>query len=610
MHDRNVSRSGASDPPVHIRSSRVRLARMLYLALSISGICRAQQPTPLADRLAAANALYEEQYESDLRNFPERATSYGDYRYNDKLNDYSLNGYRLRNEADKAFLTRLEAISTQGFSHKDRLSHDLLETILRQRIANYNFKEYEVPLNLDISLHLNLAMLVQRVPLDSVKHYEDYIARLHQMPRALQQLTEVLRAGMHDKLVPVRFIIEKMAKQCDGIAAANPFLLATKRYPASISPEDRQRLTEQITQAADTDAVPAFKAFAAFLRNEYAPHGRTALGVTSLPDGQRRYQNYIASMTTTTMTADEIHQLGLREVARIMAEMTVIAKQQGFADLATFQASLKTNPTYLPSSEEQILDNYRRYIAQMNEKLPQLFTLLPKLPVVVEAIPSFQSGSSTQYMAGTADGKRPALIRVNIADLPHRTMINDEATAYHEGIPGHHLQRSVEQQLTGVPRFRLHSSTFNAYTEGWGLYSEQLGKEVGFYQDPGSDYGRLASELFRAVRLVVDTGIHARGWTRDQVVAYFRASGAVDEPLLQNETDRYIAWPAQALSYKLGQLKFRELRDRAQRELGPRFDIRRFHDQMLDGGALPLDLLDQRTNEWIAEEKTRATTGE
>jgi uncharacterized protein (DUF885 family) len=305
------------------------------------------------------------------------------------------------------------------------------------------------------------------------------------------------------------------------------------------------------------------------------------------------------------MTADEIHQLGLREIERIQAEMLVIAKKEGFADLPSFRASLKTNKKYVPTSADQILDDFRRYIAQMEPKLPGLFNLLPKSPVTVEAIPAFQAASATHYVTGTPDGKRPGRVVVATSNFADRSLINDEAVAYHEGVPGHHMQLSVQQQLTGLPRFRLHGLGFNAYSEGWALYSEQLGKEIGFYQDPASDYGRLSSELFRAVRLVVDTGIHAKGWTRDQVVDFMRKSGAVDEPTIQSETDRYIAWPAQALSYKLGQLKIRELRERAKKELGPKFDIRGFHDEILDGGALPLDLLEARTDKWIAQQKSK-----
>jgi len=564
-----------------------------------------QEPKPLAERLAAQNALFDEQYESDMRNFPERATAFGDYRYNDRLNDYSLEAIQRRHEADEGFLSRLNALPTTGFSDQDQLSHDLLMRVLQQRIADYDLKEFEMPINQQNGIHTNLADLPLAVPLDSVKHYEDYISRLHQIPRALSQVTEVLRVGMKDKLMPVRFLAEKIPAQCEGIMSADPFLLATKKFPPSISPEDQKRLTQAVTDAINTDVLPAYETFATFIRTEYAPHGRTTLSVTSLPDGQKRYENDIYARTTTHLAPDEIHQIGLHEIDRIEAEMTAIARKEGFADLSSFRASLKTNPKYKPTSAEQILDDFRRYIAQMEPKLPELFTLLPKSPVTVEAIPEFQATAATHYMTGTPDGKRPGRVVVATSHFADRTLIDDEATAYHEGVPGHHMQLSVQQQLEGQPKFRKHGLFISAYGEGWALYAEQLGKEVGFYQDPVSDYGRLSSELFRAVRLVVDTGIHAKGWSRDQVVDFMRKSGAVDEPTIQTETDRYISWPAQALSYKLGQLKFRELRERAQKELGPKFDIRKFHDEMLDGGTLPLDMLEARTDKWIAEQRAK-----
>jgi uncharacterized protein (DUF885 family) len=583
----------------------MRLYQSLVFLLTLGGSAFAQDVKPVADRLAAQNALFDEQYESDLRNFPTRATAYGDYRYNDKLGDYSLAAIAQRNETDHAFLSRLNAIAITGFSDQDQLSHDLLVRVLQQRIADFDLREFEMPISQFNGIHTALADLPLSVPLDSVKHNEDYIARLQQIPRALSQTTEVLRAGMKDNLMPVRFLLEKVPIQCLGIVDADPFLIPTKKYPANISPEEQKRLTQQISAAVDTDVIPAYKTFAAFLRTEYAPHGRTTLTVTSLPDGEKRYQNDIYGRTTTHMRPDEIHQLGLREIDRIQGEMTVIAKKEGFSDLASFRASLKTNPKYKPASAEQILDDFRRYIAQMEPKLPELFTLLPKSPVTVEPIPAFQAATASHYVIGTPDGKRPGRVVVATSNFAERSLIDDEAIAYHEGVPGHHMQLSVQQQLTGLPKFRLHGLGFNAYTEGWALYAEQLGKEVGFYQDPVSDYGRLSSELFRAVRLVVDTGIHSKGWTRDQVVDFFRKSGAVDEPTIQSETDRYIAWPAQALSYKLGQLKFRELRDRAQKELGTKFDLRTFHDAMLDGGTLPLDLLDARTDKWIAQQKLK-----
>jgi uncharacterized protein (DUF885 family) len=583
----------------------MRLSGIFAFFFVLVGPTFAPNLKPVRDRLAAQNALFEEQYESDLREFPLRATAFGDYHYNDKLSDYSLAAIARRNGTDRAFLTRLKAVPTNGFSDQDQLSHDLLMRVLEQRIADFELKEYEMPINQQNGIHTSLADMPLSVPFDSVKHYEDYIARLHQIPRVLTETEEVLRAGVKDNLMPVRFLLERLPAQCHGIIDADPFLLPTKKYPAEIPMEEQKRLAQEITAAVNSDVIPAYKVFSEFVRTEYAPHGRTTLAITSLPDGEKRYKNDIYARTTTAMTPDEIHELGLREIERIQGEMTAIAKKEGFADLAAFRASLKSNPRYVPTSAEQILEDFRRYIAQMEPKLPELFTLLPKSPVTVEAIPAFDAGAATHYMSGTPDGKRPGRVVVATSRFAERSLVDDEAIAYHEGIPGHHMQLSVQQQLTGLPKFRLHSLGFNAYTEGWGLYAEQLGKEVGFYQDPVSDYGRLSSELFRAVRLVVDTGIHSKGWTRDQVVEFFRRSGAIDEPSIQTETDRYISWPAQALSYKLGQLKIRELRERAEKELGAQFDVRTFHDEILDGGTLPLDLLEARTDKWIAQQKAK-----
>jgi uncharacterized protein (DUF885 family) len=562
------------------------------------------QTAPVGTRLATQNALFEELYQADLKNAPERATAYGDYRYNDQLSDRSLAAVDRRHTADVAYLERLKAISTVDFPEQDVLSHDLLARVLQQRLDDYELKEYEMPIDQMNGVHTGLADLPLSMPFDSVKHYEDYIARLHQIPRVLNQTTEVLRAGMKDNLMPVRFLLEKVPSQCNGIIEADPFLIPTTKYPASISPEDQKRLTAEITAAINTDVIPAYRAFAAFIATDYAPNGRTNLAVTSLPNGAKRYQNDILGRTTTHLTPDQIHTLGLSEVDRITKEMTTLAQKAGFKDLAAFRDSINKDPKWTPTSAGQILDDYRHYIGQMQPKLPQLFTVIPGSPVTVEAIPAFQAADATHYSSGTPDGKRPGRVVVATSDFAHRTLLLDEAVAYHEGIPGHHMQISVQQQLNGLPKFRLHTG-FSAYTEGWALYSEQLGKEVGFYQDPVSDYGRLNSELFRAVRLVVDTGIHAQGWTRDQVVDYMRKND-VNEPLIQSETDRYIAWPAQACSYKLGQLKIIELRERAKKELGPKFDIRTFHDEILSGGSLPLDMLDARTTQWIAVQKAKS----
>ncbi|MDB6008773.1 MAG: hypothetical protein JWL65_1023 [Gammaproteobacteria bacterium] len=583
-----------------------KLPFWLGVAVCVMGGSVAFATAPAVEaRLAQQNALFEEQYESDLRSHPELATAYGDYRYNDQLNDYSVAGSAAQHERDADFLARLQRISVAGFPEQDALSHQVLQRVLEQRIANFDFKEYEMPVNQMDGPQVHLADLPLAVPLDTVKQYEDYIARLHQIPRAFTQTEEVLRAGKSDGLMPVRFLLEKVPGQCLGVIAADPFLLPTKKFPSGISAEDQRRLTKAIAETVVNEVLPSYVAFSNFIAEEYAPYGRTALAVTALSGGEQRYLNDIRSRTTLSkLTPDQIHQIGLHEIERIEADMLAIAHHEGFADLAAFRESLKTNPKYQPTSSEQIVDDFRKYIAQMQPKLPELFGFIPGSPVTVEPMPDFEPGNATHYQTGTPDGKRPGRVVVATANFALRSLIDDEATAYHEGIPGHHMQLSVAQKLPDLPKFRRHGGN-SGYVEGWALYSEQLGKEVGFYQDPVSDYGRLSSELFRAVRLVVDTGIHAQGWTRDQVVEFFRKSAAVDEPTLQAETDRYIAWPAQALSYKLGQLKFRELRERARKELGGQFDIRGFHDEMLSGGVLPLDLLDSRTNSWIRQQQHR-----
>ncbi len=554
-------------------------------------------------RLAAQNKLFEEQYQSDLQLHPQTATAYGDYRYNDRLGEVSPAALAAEQVRDQQFLSRLRVISTVGFAEQDELSHQVMQWMLQQRIDDYRFKEQEMPVSQMDGPHLTLADLPLSVPLDSVKHYEDYIARLHQIPRVFQQTEQMLEAGRRDHLMPVRFLLDKVPAQCQGVVNADPFLRPLQHFPESITADDRTRLTQQINEAVEKEVLPAYVAFGRFVATEYAPYGRTSLAVTSLPGGMARYRNDIRSRTSSTrLSPEQIHQTGLQEIQRIETEMLQIAKSQGFDDLNAYRNELDTNPKYRPTSADQILEDYRRYIGQMRPKLTELFGVIPSSPVTVEAIPDFQSAMATHYVTGTPDGSRPGRVVVATSDFTHRSLITDEAIAYHEGIPGHHMQLSVAQQLSGLPTFREHVHN-SGYIEGWALYAEQLGKEVGFYQDPASDFGRLNSELFRAVRLVVDTGIHSQGWSRDQVVAFFREHRPVDEPTIQAETDRYIAWPAQALSYKLGQLEFRELRARAQQQLGASFDLRRFHDEMLNSGVLPLNLLESRTDAWIAHER-------
>ncbi len=561
---------------------------------------------PVADRVAKQNALFEEFYQTGLKNAPERATALGDYRYNALLSQYSLEEIARQHAEADDFLTRLKAIPTDGMGDKDLLSHQLLERQLELGDVNYRLKNYEMPINQQNGVHTRLADLPLSVPFDSVPHYQDYIARLRQIPRVLDQTTEVLRQGLKDGLMPPKLVAEKLPGQCEGIIAANPFLRPTKKFPAEFSDADKQRLTDEITQAVNDAVLPAYRKFVAFLKTNYAPHGRTQLSIESLPDGKQRYAVAVKTMTTVTITPAEVHAIGLKEVERITTEMTALAKAQGYHDLAGFRAAINSDPKWKPASEQQIVDDFANYIHQMEPKLPELFNLLPKAPVTVEPIPDFAKAEATHYVSGTPDGKRPGRVVVAVADPTKRTLVLDEAVAYHEGVPGHHMQISIAQTLPDLPQFRRRGN-YSAYAEGWALYAEELGKEIGFYRDPVSDYGRLNSELFRAVRLVVDTGIHDQNWSREQVIAYMHAHD-VNDAVAQTETDRYIAWPGQALAYKMGQLAIRKMRDTAKAQLGPKFDIKAFHDQVLNGGAMPLDLLQGRVERWIKEQGTTTTT--
>jgi uncharacterized protein (DUF885 family) len=564
-----------------------------------AGPAQSLPSSSVQDRLAAQNLLFQQQFADDMKSSPETATAFGNYQYNALLDHLSLAASAQQNAADHAFLGKLQAISTDGFPEQDRISHDLLLHVLAQRIADYELKTYEMPLSQMQGVHNDLADLPNSVPLDTVQHYEDYLARLHQVPRAFDETIEVLRQGMKDGLMPVRFLLEQVPAQCAGTIAENPFLEPTKKFPSTISEADQKRLTAAITAAANNEVLPAYRRFAEFVAKEYAPHGRTSLALSSLPDGPRRYQNAIRKQTSTNLSPAEVRAIGIKEVARITQLMNDLAHQAGYSDLKTYRAALAANPKYIAKSPDQIVDDFSRYIAQMQPHLPELFGVLPKTPLSVEAVPPSQPGNATHYIPGTPDGSRPGRVVVATSNFAHRALFDDETVAYHEGVPGHHMQISIQQQLTGLPEFRLHLIN-NAFAEGWAVYAEALGKEIGFFQDPASDFGRLSRELLRAVRLVIDPGIHSEGWTRDQAVAYFRESGAADEPTIQAEIDRYIAWPAQSLGYKIGQLKIRELRERAKQQLGSHFDIRTFHDEVLSGGNLPLDVLESRVNGWIS----------
>lgn len=569
---------------------------------------QAKQNSNVSVRVKALNQLLQEQWEYTLKNNPETATTLGDLRYNDRWTESSKNQIEKDKKTTQNFLKRFEAIDSTGFSATDQLNKDLMIYQLKETLKSYDLKLYEMPFNQMWGLHLQFPGFISSIPFDNAKQYQDYIARLKQIPIILDQGIQLAKQGQKDGLMPPKYLIEKVAKQINSIATPagkdSVFASPLKQFPNSISKAEQERLSREILQAIDQNVRPAYQKLGAFIQKDYLPHGRQHEGIWSLPNGDELYRFYVENNTTTLESPENIHQLGLKEVARIEAEMLKIAKAQGFNDLKSFQQSLKTNPTVFPKSREEILEIYRGYIAQMQPELPKLFGLLPKNKVEVLPVEQYREkeAAGAEYHQGTPDGSRPGQVYVNTGDFSERSKISMEATAYHEAIPGHHMQIDIAQNLPNLPMFRKQPN-HTAYIEGWALYAEQLGKDVGFYKDPLSDYGRLSSELFRACRLVVDTGVHYKKWTRQQMIDFMREHSALDEPDIQAEADRYIAIPAQALAYKMGQLKILELRELAKQELGDRFDIKAFHDMVLNAGTLPLNILDARIKNWIKEQK-------
>ena len=584
-----------------------KLALLLLLSLGAVPYTAAQElsAADLDRRRVQLRKLLDEQWEYTLRTAPEFASILGDRRYNDQVTDVSERAVLADQAMTRKFLARFQAVDATAFSEQEKLNRDLMVRDLRNSLGWAELKTWQMPVSQMGGIHLSSAQLPSLLPFATVKDYDDYIVRLGKFPKRIDDTIVNMRKGMAAKLMPPKFLLEKVAEQAGGIAGTppekSPFAQPLEKMPESFSAADKERIRTAVLERIRTSVIPTYTKFAAFVRDEYAPRGRTDVGVWALPDGKKRYAFLAKNSTTTDLTPEEIHQIGLREVARLETEMLAIAKSLGFSDLKAFNASLETNPHVAVTSGEQILEAYRKYTAQMYAKLPQLFGRLPKANMEVVPTPAFREAqaASAEYNTGAPDGSRPGRVYVNTFEATTRKTLSQESTAYHEGVPGHHMQLSIQQELTDLPPFRQQGGE-TAFVEGWALYSERLGKEVGFYQDPYSDYGRLNDEMLRAIRLVVDTGLHDKRWTREQVVQYFRDHSAIDEVEIQSETDRYIVWPGQALAYKIGQLKILELRERAQKALGPKFDIRAFHDELLGAGALPLDLLEERMERWIA----------
>lgn len=578
-----------------------------FLAIASAALALLQTAgeIPPETRRAQLNAALQQEWEYQLRTDPEMATEIGDNRYNDRVSDYSPEFFAEDLKHAKQALQKIESIDTTGLPEQEQLSKLLAVRRLREEIESSSFKDWEMPINQMHGPHIRYADLVSATPCRSVKDYEDFLSRLHQIARVFQQIRANMQLGLGDHLVPPRYLLEKVVLQAQDIAGkspqASPFTQPLFKFPVGISEADQKRLRHAILAAVKNEVAPAYVGLAAFVRTEYAPKGRAEYGIWALPGGDARYRFAVRRMTTTDLSPEDIHQLGLMQVAEIETEMLKLAREQGFRDLSSFNAHIRKAPHLYARSGGQLLGLYQHYTDQMYGRLPQLFIRLPKNRLEVIPMDAYRAPDAVpaDYSPGAGDGSRPGRINVNEYDAPHRLLLNVEAIAYHEGIPGHHLQFSIAQELPYLPPFRRFA-TYDAYSEGWAFYAERLGKEVGFYSDPYSEYGRLGNQMWRSVRLVVDTGVHYKHWPRQQMVDFFREHTAMDEQNIQTEVDRYIAWPGQALAYKLGEMKIVELRERAKQVLGGGFNMRAFHDALLADGPLPLDVLETRINRWIA----------
>ena len=586
---------------------------LLAVAILIPAVMVAANPSADLDaRRKALNDLLHEQWEYTMRTSPIYASILGDKRFNDKLDDFSQAAIDDNLVQTRRFLERFDAIDTTGFPEQEVLNKALMVRDLKMGLEGARFKPWEMPVSQANGIHIDAPQLVSILSFTNVKDYEDYITRLKLLPVLFGQTMVQMRKGMAEGRMQPKILLENVVTQANGIATTapekSPFAHPFDKFPDAISEADRKRLREEGLAAIKDSVIPEYVKFTAFVRDQYAPKGRTEPGAWSLPDGDAWYAYRVKDSTTTDLTPEEIHQLGLEQVKEIESRMIAVVNQLGYKDIKSFKTAVDADPKLHAQSREQILDLYRKYEDQMYAKLPQLFNTLPKSKLVVMPVEEFREkeASDASYEDGTPDGSRPGHIMVNTGDFAKRTLLDLETTAYHEGVPGHHMQISIAQELPTLPIFRQHEY-YTAYTEGWALYSERLGKEVGFYQDPYSYYGHLQDDMLRAIRLVVDTGFHYKHWSRQQVVDYFHAHSSIDEVSVQSETDRYMAWPAQALGYKIGQLQILKLRQYSKDQLGDKFDLRAFHDEVLSGGALPMDVLSTRIHTWVEQRKAQAS---
>ena len=565
------------------------------------------------DAAKALHDLFDAGWERSLREDPFFATYLGDPRYDDQLPDESLAAIDVSNEADRRLLADVEAIPSASLTPGDQLNRELFLRMYADAIAGHEWGTQYFPLNHMDGIQ-NLDQTTQLLPFATVKDYENWLARMGKFSKLMDQNIELMRDGIAKKMVQPRVIMERVppqiATQLVDDPTASPYYAPFKTMPDSIPAAEQTRLRAAASQAISTVIVPAYRRFDDFFRKEYLPASRDTVGVRDLPGGEAWYQRRIRWFTTTDLTANQIHELGLSEVARIRGEMQKVIDKVGFkGDLPAFIQYLRTDPRFRYTDPKQLLQHYLAMSKKIDPLLTQYFGRLPRIPYGVRSIPDNTAAENTTayYQPPSIDGRRAGYYYVNLYKPEERPIYEIPVLTVHEAVPGHHLQIALAQELGELPMFRR-DYELTAFTEGWGLYSESLGEEMGLYADPYDKFGQLTYEMWRAVRLVVDTGMHHKGWTRQQAIDFFKANAAKTELDITNEIDRYIAWPGQALAYKIGELKIKELRARATKDLGEKFDIRDFHDVVLGSGAVPLDVLDRNVANWQKQVAAGTTT--
>ena len=571
---------------------------LLWLALSLAG-------SALADPTSDFHILLDEHWEWTLANSPVMASSMGDRRYNQEWGDYSLAGVEQNHVEARDFLRRTYAIDRNALSDADQLNYELFRRQLQDNVDEHQFKYFLLPFDHQGGIQ-NLDGMTNRLRLVTVKDFDDWIARLDKIDDVIDQTIELAEKGRKEGMVAPAILMQRIpaqiAVQVVEFPADSPFFTPFASLPESFSATDRERLRAAATDVIETSVLPAYRKLEKYFNKKYLPTARESIGLSGLTNGSAWYEHQARSYTTTRMTPDEIHRIGLDEVKRIRGEMQeIIAEVEFEGSFQEFLTFLRTDPQFYFDNPDDLYQEYLATSKRIDPELVKLFGKLPRMPYGVKPIPDSIAPDTTTayYNRPAADGSRAGIYWVNLYMPEVRPKYEIEVLSVHEAMPGHHLQLALQQELGDMPMFRRFMG-FTAFVEGWGLYSERLGYDLGLYQDPYSRFGQLTYDMWRAVRLVVDTGMHYKGWTRQQAIDFFKDNAAKTEHDIVNEIDRYIAWPGQALAYKIGQLKILQIRERAELQLGANFDIRAFHDELLGAGALPLDLLEQRMDKWLA----------